>query len=90
MAGAGLWVYPVRSYSAGDMYPSDECRRIRLKKTSIYSKMLALAASLVAKISPRVNSFFRLANNDSIGALSRQFALRLMRQVIPRPASSPR
>ncbi len=30
MASAGLTVYPARSYSAGDMYPSDECRRTRL------------------------------------------------------------
>ena len=30
MAGAGLTVYPARSYSAGDRSPSDECRRIRL------------------------------------------------------------
>ena len=47
------------------------------------SKMLALASSLVAKLSPRVNSFFRLAKKLSIGALSQQFARRLMLHVIP-------
>src|SRR4051794_39908726 len=46
--GVALRVYPALSYSAGDRYPSDEWRRIRLKKTSMYSKMLALASSLVA------------------------------------------
>ena len=89
MAGAGLTVYPVLSYSAGDRYPSDECRRMRLKKTSMYSKILALASRLVAKLSPRVNSFFRLAKKLSIGALSQQFARRLMLQVIPWRASRP-
>ena len=88
MAGAGLTVYEAFSYSAGDWYPSDEWRRIRLKKTSMYSKMLALASSLVAKVSPRISSFFRLAKKLSIGALSQQFARRLMLQVIPWPASS--
>ena len=87
MAGAGLRVYPALSYSAGDLYPSEECRRIRLKKTSMYSNKLVLASSLVANISPRVNSFFRLAKELSIGALSQQFARRLMLQTIPRPAS---
>ena len=37
-------------------------------KTSTYSKMLALASSLVAKISPRGNSFFRMAKKLSMGA----------------------
>jgi hypothetical protein len=45
--GRGVRVYPACSYSEGDMYPSDECRRTRLKKISMYSKMLALASSLV-------------------------------------------
>ena len=52
MAGAGLRVYAAISYSAGDLYPSDECRRTRLKKTSMYSNRLALACSLVANLSP--------------------------------------
>ena len=52
MAGAGLRVYPALSYSTGDMYPSDECRRMRLKKTSMDSNRLDLASSLVAKNSP--------------------------------------
>jgi hypothetical protein len=89
MAGARITVYPARSYSAGDMYPSDECRRIRLKKTSMYSKMLARASALVAKNSPRVSSFFRLAKKLSIGALSQQLARRLMLQVIPWTARRP-
>ena len=50
-------------------------------------KSLALASSLVAKISPRVNSFFRLAKKLSIGTLSQQFPRRLMLQVISWPAS---
>ena len=49
----------------------------------MYSKMLAFASALVAKISPRVNSFFRLAKKLSIGALSQQFDRRLMLHVIP-------
>ena len=54
----------------------------------MYSKTLALASSLVAKVSPRVSSFFGLAQKDSIGASSQQFARRLMLQAIPWRASS--
>jgi hypothetical protein len=50
-------------------------------------EMLARAPALVAKSSPRVSSFFRLAKKLSIGALSQQFARRLMLQVISWPAS---
>jgi hypothetical protein len=49
----------------------------------MYSKRLVLASSLVAKVSPRGSSFFRLAKRLSIGALSQQFARQLMPQVIP-------
>jgi len=35
MAGTEIRVYPALSYSAGDTYPSDECRRTRFLKTSM-------------------------------------------------------
>jgi hypothetical protein len=35
MTGAGLTVYVISSYSAGDIYPNEECLWIRLKKTSM-------------------------------------------------------
>ena len=71
------------------LYPGDEWRRIRLKKTSMDAKRLARASSLVAKISSRIGSFFRLAKNDPIGASSQQFARRLMLPKNPWPARSP-
>jgi hypothetical protein len=52
LAGAEVRFYAAISYSAGDLYPSDECRRTRLKKTSMYSNRLALAHSRVSKVSP--------------------------------------
>ena len=50
--------------------------------------MLALASARVANISPRVSSFFSEAKKLSIGALSQQFARRLMLHTIPWPARS--
>jgi len=50
------------------------------------SNRLDLASALVAKSSPGTDFFLRLAKKLSIGALSQQFARRLMLQVIPRPA----
>lgn len=44
---------------------------------------LALASYLAAKIAPRVSSLFRPAKKDSVGALSRRFARRLMLRTMP-------
>ena len=56
----------------------------------MYSKWLALASALGAMISPRVSSFFRLAKNDSIGALSQQFPVRLIDWTMPSSLSRSR
>jgi hypothetical protein len=43
----------------------------------------ARASARVAKSAPWTSPFFRLAKNDSTGALSQRFARRLMPRVIP-------
>src|SRR5262245_15170514 len=80
--GHGVKLYSVRSYSAGDTYPREECRRLVLSKTSMYSTTAARAAARVAKSASWTSSFFNEAKKLSIGALSPQSARRLMLRVL--------
>lgn len=52
-------------------------------KISMYSNAVAVISSRVAKRHPCTRSFLKLLNPLSVGALSQQLPLRLIKQVMP-------
>jgi hypothetical protein len=59
----------VLSNCAGERNPSVECRRRRLKKTSMYSKTSVRSSALVGHERPWMSSFFSVAKKLSATAL---------------------
>jgi hypothetical protein len=64
---SGLRVFS--SKSAGEGIPSVECRRRRLKKTSMYSKTSLRSSALVGHERPWMSSFLSVAKKLSATAL---------------------
>ena len=60
------------SESAGESIPSVECRRRRLKKTSMYSKTSVRSSALVGHERPWISSVLIDAKKLSATALSKQ------------------
>jgi hypothetical protein len=60
------------SWSAGESMPSVECRRRRLKKTSMYSKTSVRSSAFEGQVRPWMSSFLSVAKKLSATALSKQ------------------